>query len=319
MLDAVLSVLSLGSVLICTIKGRKNWCLTIYDMTTLPTEASGAISYFVYQKEKCPTTGRIHYQCYLQAAKRLRFSQLKGLFPTAHIEPQRAANSDKARDYCMKADTQLSPPVEYGTYVPQKQGARSDLRDLYDDILEGKPEHVLWADYTSQMFRYHKKVDYLIQFGMSKTLPGQPIRRRTVPQVILCYGPTGSGKTSYFYDNSPVATSWEMPIQSGSTLWFDGLHPGHTHVLIDDFNGGIKLVQLLRLLDVRAVKVEVKGGHTTLCATHIYVTSNYHPDTWYDYSTRMESHAALRRRFTKLLYFTAYGTPPVEYTWDTLP
>jgi hypothetical protein len=43
----------------------------------------------------------------------------------------------------------------------------------------------------------------------------------------------------------------------------------------------------------------------------IVITTNYHPDSWYDYSGREESRLALYRRITKVMLFEK-DVPPKE-------
>ncbi len=314
-----------------TVTGRKNWCLTIFRLDELESalchpQFSQKVSYFVYQKEKCPRTKRLHYQAYLQGSTRLRFTELKALFPTAWFKPQRASDSDKAREYCMKSDTQVEPPVEHGVYVQTKVGSRFDLRDVYDACLEGKSEMYLWENHTSSMFRYGKRIDYLRDFGTVGLLPGMPICGPKETVVTLLLGPSRTGKTYYFYENTPMTHRYVVPVQSGRSIWFNGLEPHHTDILFDDFKGNVGLMQLLQLLDNYIQKVEKKHGHTYLCATNIWITSNYHPLLWYDYSTRQESYTALINRIDRCLVFSPLSggrthafLPPVLTPMEDVP
>lgn len=61
-------------------------------------------------REKCPTTGRIHFQGAVQCRSQQRFSALKKWLPTAHWEP--AKNKDALQKYAMKADTAIGDKEE---------------------------------------------------------------------------------------------------------------------------------------------------------------------------------------------------------------
>ena len=74
------------------------------------------VAYCVYQLEACPETGRPHFQGYIEFVGKKSFSWIhencEGL-ETAHFETRRGNQSD-ARRYCMKEDTRLEGPWEYG-------------------------------------------------------------------------------------------------------------------------------------------------------------------------------------------------------------
>lgn len=54
--------------------------------------------------EKCPDTGRIHYQGAIQCNRNVRFSQVKQWLPKAHIQPVKVS-AEKLKEYVMKAET----------------------------------------------------------------------------------------------------------------------------------------------------------------------------------------------------------------------
>jgi len=74
-----------------------------------------------YQTEKCPTTGREHYQGAIQTIKQMRWSGIVKLLPGIHIEA--AKNWPALLAYCEKSDTQVpggrQVQVE-STYRPKK-------------------------------------------------------------------------------------------------------------------------------------------------------------------------------------------------------
>lgn len=57
------------------------------------------------QTEKCPDTGRLHYQGYLRTSRQVRLSQLKGVFPGVHFEIAR--NWSASKNYCKKSETAI--------------------------------------------------------------------------------------------------------------------------------------------------------------------------------------------------------------------
>lgn len=69
---------------------------------------SEVLSYLIMQKERCPTTLKIHWQGYCEFKDQLTLSQIKSIFDdnTLHIEPRRGTTL-QAIEYCRKADTAI--------------------------------------------------------------------------------------------------------------------------------------------------------------------------------------------------------------------
>ena len=81
------------------------------------------------------------------------------------------------------------------------------------------------------------------------------------------YVKTGSGKTRTAFEEFPKIYT---PL---SYKWWEG-YEGQTEVLIDDFRKDwCKFHELLKLLDRYPFKVEAKGSHHQLMATHHHYNS----------------------------------------------
>lgn len=120
-------------------------------------------------------------------------------------------------------------------------------------------------------------------------------------KVCLYVGSTGTGKTKAAYEQYPDL--YELPINSKGDLWFDG-YQGEDTVLFDEFKGALPLDALLKLLDPYYIrKVPIKCSFTWFNPKRIIVTSNFHPEKWYDYTGREEHQLALRRRFDEVIFF----------------
>nr|AIH07616.1 replication associated protein [Cotton leaf curl alphasatellite] len=101
------------------------WCFTIFFTTAAPPDLvplfeNTSVSYACWQEEESPTTKRRHLQGYLQLKTKKSLSAVKSLFGdlNPHLEKQRARRTDEARDYCMKEETRVSGPFEFGDYCP---------------------------------------------------------------------------------------------------------------------------------------------------------------------------------------------------------
>lgn len=140
----------------------------------------------------------------------------------------------------------------------------------------------------------------------------KPTPRIEKRKLILFWGEPGLGKTKAVLDRFGYDNVYEPPVQD-STNWFDeGLFLKPKVVLLDDYLQQNKLVTLLKIVDGWYTrKVPIKGTFGWLDCEIICITSNYHPNTWYQYITekhdRTSSEIALRRRFDEIHHVQTNG------------
>lgn len=96
----------------------RSWIATCYANAEDPDAfrdslCLDSIKYGIWQQERCPTTGRLHLQCYFEFRKPLRMPAVKRAIgdASAHVEP-RQGSREEARDYCQKAETRTAGPWE---------------------------------------------------------------------------------------------------------------------------------------------------------------------------------------------------------------
>jgi len=119
-----------------------NWCFTLHEdedheLLEPRIDQENNFKFCVYQLEMCESTGRAHYQGYIEMTEKLSMNQLKTeVFFTnrIHLEP-RLGTQAQAIAYCIKKDTRLETPTYLGT--PKKPGTRSDLDSMVDAIENG--------------------------------------------------------------------------------------------------------------------------------------------------------------------------------------
>lgn len=278
-------------------RGR-NWLFTennpelSSDEFELALKSWSDLRFYVFQLES-GENGTPHYQGYVEFSKPVRFSRLSSYLPRAHWEPRRGTSSDCIR-YCSKLDTRLEGPWTYGDSGRDSQGSRTDLSSAITALREGGIKRVR-EEYPVEFVKYHRGLSVLYN---STVLP-----RSEPPLVHLLYGPPGCGKSRYFYDLFPDSPS--LAVTDG--FWFDG-YSGESAVLIDDFDGKASkwtLSNLLRVLDRYPLSVPTKGGFTPWVPARIFITTNFHPSDWYDYSSRQQRYQALSRRFTNVTWWTS--------------
>lgn len=149
----------------------RNWVFTLnnpdglLDLELL-SEQFG-ITYVIYSEE-VGENGNHHFQGYVQLNRSRKRAYLQKALPGAHFEPQRAKNSDDARNYCAKVDdpTYISGPYEYGTY--RKTGARTDLMAVKADLDSGVSESTIADNHFGAWVRYHKSFRAYVQLKAPK-------------------------------------------------------------------------------------------------------------------------------------------------------
>lgn len=128
---------------------NRNWCFTCFER---PNPDKSKLSYMVYQKEECPTTGREHYQGYVEFTDKHSIRTIKKIFNNEkiHLEVRRGTQ-EQAINYCKKKETQIEEPIEYGT--KKMQGKRSDIDAILDDVNEGDTMEEILASHGGNALR----------------------------------------------------------------------------------------------------------------------------------------------------------------------
>lgn len=271
----------------------------MYDEKLVVPDTHKQFQYCVYQREKCPTTQREHWQGYIEFKRSLRINTVKKAFQnnTIHLEP-RHGSREEAREYCMvavwKGEDKGQIPgttTEVGEWLGKDSGKRNDLESLAKLVQEGKKDWEL-AEAMPSTFGRHKKMVDTLRHSIRPKLKEEP-------SVNVLYGDPGTGKTRTVFDNHPIE---DIFVMEGEYKWFDG-YQGQPVVLFDEFYCQFKLSFLLQLLDRYPIRVPIKGGFVPWTPSIIYLTSNSPPDCWYPQCFDAQRRA-LQRRLTNIIHLT---------------
>lgn len=248
----------------------RNWCFTLADPEGhIPAlfESSGHLVYILYQGEVA-ASGLYHFQGYLQFSVPLARSTVKNyLHEKAHVEP-RLGSHDQAVGYCTKEDTRVDGPWSRGSPVSDKnQGKRNDLADFYDKVKSGQSDLEL-ADHNFALFsRTFRAVD---RIRLACTQP-----RSFKTSVVLLYGPSGTGKTSWVHKHAR-GEIFHKPKDG----WWNG-YTGQPNVLLDDMADWLPYQMLLDISDRYPVNVPQKLGPPVVFNSRtIYITCVRGPRQW---------------------------------------
>lgn len=139
-------------------KRVRNFCVTYnnYDSDTLKKfESLECVKYAVFGKE-VGSSGTPHLQGYVQLRDAKTISAFQKVLKKQDLKCSilmAKGNWEQNVNYCSK-DKDV---VTWGQ--PKKQGRRTDLESMYDDIKAGKDDLYLQENHTSNYIRYYKAVD----------------------------------------------------------------------------------------------------------------------------------------------------------------
>lgn len=318
----------------------KFWLCTWFDMTH-PISADlfagqPALKAYIYQLEKCPKTSRLHFQAFFEFYQRVSLHNIQQRLKAKNVlryaedgqnlEDQKALTAGGWRimkgdvqdnlDYCSKIETRVDPtaePMRFGTFSipvageaasadPPKQSKKNKELEkavaLIKDTTKIATITDIWKECPLAYIYHYQNLARALAERFNK-----PRDRFQNPEVIVYFGPPGSGKTLKAVTDNPNVYKLHIP-RDGDKLWFDG-YAGQDTILLDEFNGQIPFRQLMTLIDRYELPEQIKGGFVQIQAHRWIFTSNVAPDKWYP---KYDEHLAplfptFRRRITKCFQF----------------
>lgn len=265
-----------------------------------------------------------HTHLYIASASAIRFSTIKNLFQTAHIEMARGTSSQN-KDYVFKEgkwktsekhSTNLREThEEYGEMPIERQGARNDLNDLYDMIKQGYTNFQIIEENPTYMLNIEK-------IERARQIIKEDKYKDTFRQMETYYlhGPTGTGKTRYVmekygYSNVFRITDYEHPFDS---------YKGQDVIAFEEFRSSLKIQDMLNYLDGYPLELPCRYANKIACYTKVYIISNVPINQQYTniQNEQILTWEAFRRRIKKVVqYPQSIDTTPltVNPIFDILP
>jgi len=259
------------------------WCFTINfkylsDYETLYPEDWPGCVVAIWQHE-VGEGGTEHLQGYVNfnvSMRRAAVSKLPGL-RRARLA-KRMGTKAQNLVYCTKEEGRLDGPFYFPSkekvesYCSVENGQRTDLIAIADQVVQGMSDREIAEVNPVAILKYQKGIDHL------RIAVGRPGRLGREIDSIVYVGPTGTGKSYRLEQECPPGPEWFW-VTAGK--WFDG-YQGEPGLVFDEFRDSwMQYQQFLRLVDVRPLAVEKKGGHLLMRAHRFRFSTNVHPSSWW--------------------------------------
>lgn len=272
------------------------------------------INFVCWQKEICPTTGKIHYQTYVEfkGSYKLKDCQKYIDVENAHIESRKTNYPYVAMLYCKNNEHweekvkgnphigdnakdktgqyEINSYKQFGEEPKRKtnKGKRTEIAELKKIIKEGKSYDEIAIIFPELIIKYSKGIKELISIRNKE----ESKNFRKLENTVF-WGNAGSKKSKEVYDLEGVDNIYKLD-KAKNEAWFCG-YAGEKVLLIDDFYGWIPYDMLLNILDGYRLRIQIKGGHDWAKWEKVYITSNKPYESWYNNKCETELEPLTRR------------------------
>jgi hypothetical protein len=293
----------------------------------LPMRIPGLPNYvtdIIYQLEQGAETGMLHWQCAFRAvrkdksgvenavsAKQLNES-LQRFFGPGAFHLSAARKDDDLKRYAAKvADpSRLAGPWRLpfdSKWADEKEAVDPKMTTV--DFVRKTRENggsLSWMMNDDEALAFYaRNHNGLSKVAAMLTAPRSYGTMADTTTNIVHYGEHGSGKTEYAM-KVLAALAGGLYVKSGSHWFYN--YANEKNIIIDEFEGSmnrdpdaLKLTDLNTLMGRNAFIADTKGGHASILATTIVITSNSPPWRWYPQEfTREFRKGSLMRRIAKL-------------------
>ena len=308
-------------------QGRK-WQITVnnplsknldHEQIKIKLNELSTVVYWCMSDEKGLEEETPHTTIFVASHSPIRFSTLKRLFDTAHLE-RANGTAEENRDYIAKtgkwegtdkAKTSIQGTYEEWGELPQEhpRGGRGIEAVIIERIQDGATNAEILLEFPDYL-RGMRDVEYVRQ-----SLKAEEYRNKWRDlETVYIWGSTGTGKTrsvmdEYGYSNVYAVNNYKHP--------FD-LYFGENVMLFDEFNSGINIQSMNNYLDGYPIALPARYNNKQACYEKVYIISNLDlrqqyknvqqqdPDVW----------AAFLRRIHKVVRFHPDGTRREHLTKD---
>lgn len=252
---------------------------------------AGQIKFVAVGEETCPSTGRKHHQvfCYFHnphSEGKRSLAKIGSMWGPIHcyVAVCRGTMEENVA-YCSKDGHY----TEYGD--KPKQGCRTDLESIKDDILVGNSSVDDIAVESPMLFhQYGRTLDRLEGIALRKRY------RTEMTKGIWFTGPAGTGKSHKCFEGFTPETHY---VKNLNEEWWDG-YKGQETVILNEFRGQIAFSELLDLCDKwpKSVKWRNREPVPFLAKTIVVASIKSPRECYYNALLEDEPWEQFERRFT---------------------
>lgn len=225
--------------------------------------------------------GTPHLQGYIEFKHSVLFETLKNICKRAHWEKARGS---ELHNYAYTGKD--GNPFRKG--IAGKQGERTDLNIIKDDILKGKRVDDIALEKPIIFHQYGRTLNKIEDLAMRNKF------RSSMTKGIWIWGETGVGKSHMAFKDYTPQTHYVLPNDNG---WWDAYTQQPT-VIINDFRGEIPYNQLLQLVDKYPYSVKRRNREPMpFVSDTVIITSSLPPEKVYNKRESEDKIAQLLRRF----------------------
>ena len=267
--------------------------------------------------DEIASTGTFHTHVFLYCVSPVRFSTIKGRFPTAHIE-KAFGSCLQNRDYILKsgkwtesekAETTVEGRFfEYGNIPNEQEEKAPAMSRLMGNIREGMTTAQIIDDDPKLAFKI-RDIDILRQMLLSEQYATEN-RELTVAYL---FGASGTGKTRHIYSQHNSGNVYRITnYRNGKGISFDG-YQGQDVIAFEEFHSQVPIEEMLNYLDIYPLFLPARYNDRVACYTKVYITSNlpllaqYKTVQWNYY----ETWRAFLRRIHRVIEYKQDGS-----TWE---
>ena len=216
-----------------------------------------------------------HTHIYIIFRNPVSFSSVQNKFKGAHIDAVKGQPS-QVRDYILKggkwehhkkAETKIAGTFEENGNCPNyKQGERTDLKFLYDQIGSGVSTHDIINENPKFMLRM-TEIERVRQMLLADKYKND-FRQLDVTYI---WGDSGTGKTrgvmeKYGYENVFRITNYDSHP-------FDN-YQGQDILVLEEFRSSFRLQDMLNYLDGYPLHLPCRYADKVACYTKVYIITN---------------------------------------------
>lgn len=283
----------------------QRWCFTVNNPGDWrPGWRPATMAYLVWQVERGEQAGTMHVQGYVRFVSRRRMSTVKRELgrDDAHVEVARG-NEQQCKDYCTKAETRIEEGEEHGEFdgTAGVQGKRSDLAAAAAMITGGASMREVALAHPTDFIRYHHGFE-----AFKLTIDPEPPMQRDV-EVIVLWGPTGTGKTHRIMTLFPDC----FCVRPGRDPW-DG-YSSHETIFFDEFDPQVWNIHEMKLiLDKWRYRLQRRYRNAFAAWTRVAICCQDSPVSWWPNASEPDIQAIRRRIANSCHLVTERETPLAE-------